>query len=420
MNILIDIIKEDFTTYIISHLDEKSPLPIIILKALDDSLRKLFHNSDIVKFQIHNPHQLCTYYMEPKSLRELSEIGLQIPYIKIEIWTTSNIKNLHLILPTNIQYLDFKYTDTYSIKYQIKKIEQKTRNKFIIDIKTLFIPAKIFKNIFIKLKHICNSKCHIEYLQETKLNANHYVSGSIFGCKICGEKFACTCCQKGITEYIKQMKDKNNYLNDPCAEYNYPLALNKIKLLEQLHYIPNICHICTQQIPFFHDYVFANTSTFARKYYPYIENMAFQKGAKIFEEISQSMVWREAENSIREKMNYPKIGEKWINETFLYNILKNLFADYQIIREASPSFLGKLRLDFFIPELSLAIEYQGEQHFHPVKRFGGEQSFVRGKQRDSIKRKLCKQNSITLIYFNYFEELDESLVERKLKKFITK
>ena len=153
MDILIDIIKEQFTQYVLSRLNEKSPLPIIILNALYDSLCEQFRKQDILKFQIHNPHELCAWYIEPKSLRELSETGLQIPYIRIEIWTSFNIQNLHLIPPTNIQYLDFKYTDTYAIKYQIKKIEQKTRNKFIVDIKTLFIPATIFKNIFIKIRY---------------------------------------------------------------------------------------------------------------------------------------------------------------------------------------------------------------------------------------------------------------------------
>lgn len=418
MNILIDIIEEKFTEYLTSHLSEKLSLPILILKALEDSLQQRFHQSDILKFRIYKPEQLCAFYIKPASLHELSETGLEIPYMKIEIWTPPTIQDINLMSPVCVQYLDFKYTDTYSIKYQIKKLAQKTKNKFTIEIKTFFIPANIFENIFIKLAHLCNSGCDTRYLQETKLEDSHYVSGSIFECKICGKKFACTCCQKGILEYITQTKDKSNYLNDPCIDYNYPFEIKKITLLENLHYLPNICHICTQQIPFFHNYSFA-TSTFASKYYPYIENMAFQKGAKRFE-INQAAIWREAENCIREKMNYPKIGEKWINETFLYNILKNLFADYQIIREASPSFLGKLRLDFFIPELSLAIEYQGEQHFHPVQRFGGEESFVAGKQRDLTKQKLCKKNSITLVYFNYFEELDESLVERKLKKFIKK
>ena len=418
MNILIDIIEEKFTQYIISHLSEKAPLPILILNALEDSFEQQFHKPDIFKFRIYKPEQLCSFYIEPTSLQTLSETGLKIPYLKIEIWTSSQIQDIHLETPVYTQYLDFNYTDTYSIKYQIKKMEQKTKNKFTIEIKTFFIPANIFKTIFTRLKPLCDSECNVQYLQETKLKDAHYVSGSIFECKICGKKFACTCCQKGILSYITQTKDKNNYLSDPCMNYNYPFEVKKIVLLEKLHYRPNICHICTQQIPFFHSYSFA-TSTFASKYYPYIENMAFQKGAKRFG-IEQAAIWREAENCIREKMHYPKIGEKWINETFLYNILKNLFMDYQIIREASPSFLGKLRLDFFIPELSLAIEYQGEQHFHPVQRFGGEQSFIAGKQKDLTKQKLCKKNSITLIYFNYFEELDESTVERKLKKFIKK
>ena len=37
--------------------------------------------------------------------------------------------------------------------------------------------------------------------------------------------------------------------------------------------------------------------------------------------------------------------------------------------------LGSLSLDFYLPEHKIAIECQGEQHFEPVKHFGGEKKF---------------------------------------------
>ena len=50
MDILIDIIKEQFTQYVLSRLNEKSPLPIIILNALYDSLCEQFRKQDILKW----------------------------------------------------------------------------------------------------------------------------------------------------------------------------------------------------------------------------------------------------------------------------------------------------------------------------------------------------------------------------------
>jgi hypothetical protein len=34
-----------------------------------------------------------------------------------------------------------------------------------------------------------------------------------------------------------------------------------------------------------------------------------------------------------------------------------------------------LSYDFFLPDFNLLIEYQGRQHFIPVERFGGEETF---------------------------------------------
>lgn len=55
-------------------------------------------------------------------------------------------------------------------------------------------------------------------------------------------------------------------------------------------------------------------------------------------------------------------------------------------------------LDFYLPEYNVAIEYQGEQHFRPIIKFGGQQDFELRKKRDEIKNKLCKKHEIPIIY----------------------
>ena len=57
-----------------------------------------------------------------------------------------------------------------------------------------------------------------------------------------------------------------------------------------------------------------------------------------------------------------------------------------------------LFLDFYIPYKKIGIEVQGEQHFVPVKRFGGEEFFKQQQERDKIKKKLCKQHNVKLFY----------------------
>ena len=67
-----------------------------------------------------------------------------------------------------------------------------------------------------------------------------------------------------------------------------------------------------------------------------------------------------------------------------------------------------LPFDFYIPNQNIAIEYDGEQHFRPVK-FGGKNdynSLVRfegNKRRDNIKNEYCKNNHINLLRIPYTE-----------------
>lgn len=49
--------------------------------------------------------------------------------------------------------------------------------------------------------------------------------------------------------------------------------------------------------------------------------------------------------------------------------------------------------------MHLAIECQGGQHYIPVKRFGGEESFKSIRERDERKYKWCNEHGIKVIYF---------------------
>lgn len=64
---------------------------------------------------------------------------------------------------------------------------------------------------------------------------------------------------------------------------------------------------------------------------------------------------------------------------------------------------GKLRYDFSLMvdgELIL-FELDGEQHFKPVERFGGEQAFYKRKYYDSLKNKYAEEKGIRLIRISY-------------------
>jgi hypothetical protein len=106
---------------------------------------------------------------------------------------------------------------------------------------------------------------------------------------------------------------------------------------------------------------------------------------------------RKAENLFRENNGLPKIGEGWINETYLYKLIKDKYRALNILQHAKPVWLGNQHLDIWIRDYNIAIEYQGKQHDEPVDFFGGKEAFIKNKERDRRKRVLCKKNSCNLI-----------------------
>ena len=81
-----------------------------------------------------------------------------------------------------------------------------------------------------------------------------------------------------------------------------------------------------------------------------------------------------------------------------------------------------MEIDIWVPHLKLAIEYDGQQHFFPV-RFGGisqeraEDNFKSQKKRDRKKNRLIKAHPEEVNYFirfKYDEPLDKEYIMNKI------
>lgn len=71
----------------------------------------------------------------------------------------------------------------------------------------------------------------------------------------------------------------------------------------------------------------------------------------------------------------------------------------------------ELPFDFYLPDMNICIEYNGEQHYRPVKYFGGDKGFSLRLKRDKIKKDFCKKNNIILIEIKYDENIENKLKE---------
>lgn len=139
--------------------------------------------------------------------------------------------------------------------------------------------------------------------------------------------------------------------------------------------------------------------------------------AKEFVELVAKIAY-EAENEIRGEMSYPPIGKPGLTEAKLYELVKSVFEGYEVVSHARPSFLRRQHLDIYIPELKLAIEYQGEQHFKPIDFWGGVESLKASQKRDENKREVCERHGIVITYFSYKDEVNRELIRHRLKDYL--
>jgi len=62
-----------------------------------------------------------------------------------------------------------------------------------------------------------------------------------------------------------------------------------------------------------------------------------------------------------------------------------------------------LRVDFFVEDHNLVIEYDGIQHYEPVEIFGGENTFLRCVESDKIKDSYFNKKGIELLRIPYWD-----------------
>jgi len=114
-----------------------------------------------------------------------------------------------------------------------------------------------------------------------------------------------------------------------------------------------------------------------------------------------------------------------LGEIFVENYLTSLGLSFE--REKTFEWLinpktGKeLPLDFYVDDLKLGIEVDGEQHRHPVEYFGGRNSFEGTQYKDLLRENLCRIHGVTLVRIFYSDrrEIKKTLndLQSKIKEF---
>lgn len=327
------------------------------------------------------------YYDAHLSLQEYIDTGkLILPYVEFDMSSDINtdLEVTDIKVPSFVTLNDFQYGGGITHKFKIKNTKLKTKNKTSIQLLSIEISLDLLKKLYSRMTppiELLPSKLGVWEWRQTFYN------------KITGESFFCSCFKGALTKDQFGLAVRHTHLKHA---------------LEHKSFKDSICHICTNTNS---DLIYCHKMyglAFKARYGAYIAKHALQEG------ISE----RDAENYIRELIGVARIGERWVNETLLFNYINLLFSQYTVQKEASPSWLNRQRFDVYIPELNLAIEYQGQQHYVAVDLFGGEEGLKRTKQRDKEKLQLSKANGVDIIYFSYKENITEKFVQNRLKSYL--
>jgi hypothetical protein len=328
----------------------------------------------------------CTEFDQPSSLAGLVEKGVaDLGDFNIAVRGKSSVQ-FELVPPKHLKWQEAP---------RIKSTQLKIGFRYDIRMRWMQIRTAILQPALQTLATNC--QCPVENLIP-RINgvwdwALH------FDCRVCGKPHFCTCFEKALgVQYAEAQQKKSSY-----AKEGWPWKF--ISLYERAKLRSGVCHLC-RNVPsdLFYCAPMYGSNVLVR-YGPYIVRTSVER------QISQ----RDAENEIRDQLGIPRIGEQWISEIELLRMVQHIFPTEEIIHQATAKWLGRQRLDIFVPNLKLAIEYQGLQHFESVPRFGGESGLIETQLRDARKATLCTEQGITLVYFSCDDRLTCETVEARIR-----
>lgn len=257
-----------------------------------------------------------------------------------------------------------------------------------------------------------------------------------------------------LNDIISSIKYKDTYIGDILYymfkneyKYNY---INNVDKYGQIYYIKDklnglrsICHLWGGVLNYSHniyqniyelpyisntrviiDYIKNNYNIinelqlymYLKEYILYPVQKYFEDTQNIFEQYN--MIYPTKESKKERSIIYSKlikenkIKSKWKNEQLLFRIVSEIFPD--AIYQYHDKWLNMQSLDIYIPSLKLGIEYQGEQHFKEIDFFGGKDGLEKNIERDRRKKDICKNNGVTIIYWNFYEPINPITVKEKL------
>jgi hypothetical protein len=212
---------------------------------------------------------------------------------------------------------------------------------------------------------------------------------------ITGERCFCSCARPAHGKMISEATR--------IASHSGAWTHQVVRLLSDATYIDEICHLCIARRSGPEAAADLYGDDIGEFIAPYIDQLMLMLGMD--------------KPTARSEVQHTLGLSRWVREAEMYSLLKKLFPDQVIIRVASPPWLGRQRLDVYLPAIGLALEHHGEQHYRAINAFGGEMALKRNMERDALKRSLCKQNAVQLVEIRFDEPMTLPILRQKLRRF---
>ena len=347
-----------------------------------------------------------TYYVNRfQNLAALGHAGYSTWYPEVRFSTGKedavNVSELHA---SGIQVCSIKYGGGVERHYTHKVKELKTQVNHVVRLNEVRLSPDVFAQALRVLKkrndlsqpYIANLTVGIERFVDDRIEGFRTVS---FDHVLSGDRHFCACHSDA---HAAMLLDARKQLPG-YASGSWPHRV--VSLLEGARYREGACHFCVAEVHGKSAHEEWYGSQIRKHYQPYVDLLVRGKG--IDRRTAQAETLRRLSIS------------RWVREDELFEVVRKLFPDRAIRREASPTWLGQLRLDIYLPELALAIEHQGEQHFLPIEAFGGENALRKTRERDRRKRTLCKERGVSVIDVRFDEPITMPSLRIRLQRWLS-
>ena len=294
------------------------------------------------------------YYMNRfQNLAALRESGYSTWYPELRFAIGLNdALEISNVETSGLELESITYGDGIERQYTHKKKKLKTQVNHILRFNKITIPSVVFAQTIRFLSE--ENEIDQPYIANLAVGCERFVDDRIVGFRmvsfdhvVTGERRFCNCQSEVHAKMLIEAKSiVSNFVSN-----SWPHRV--ISLLENASYAEDLCHFCVSERHGQNAPRERYGDQIQKHFIPYVDLLVR----------STNMDHRTARAEAKRRLSI----SRWAREEELYQLISMLFPTKTIRREASPRWLGQQRLDIYLPELSLAIEHQGEQHYSPIE-----------------------------------------------------